>query len=157
MTFIGVSGHQRLPEVVRAHVERELRAFLSGQAAPVTGVTSLAEGADQLFAEAVLDVGGALHVVVPARGYEEQFEDEAGVAYRRLLAAAERVTTLDYDVPNEAAYHAAGRLVVDRCDLLVAVWDSEPARGLGGTGDAVAYARESGREVLIIWPDGIRR
>jgi hypothetical protein len=34
---------------------------------------------------------------------------------------------------REAAYEAAGRYVVDHCDLLIAVWDRKPAQGRGGT------------------------
>jgi hypothetical protein len=42
--------------------------------------------------------------------------------------------------------------VVARCDLLVAVWNGAPARGLGGTADIVSYARECGRATVIIDP-----
>jgi hypothetical protein len=38
----------------------------------------------------------------------------------------------------------AGRVVVDRSSVLVAAWDGQPSRGLGGTADVVAYARERG-------------
>ena len=48
---------------------------------------------------------------------------------------------------------APANVVADRCDLLIAVWDGQPAQGLGGTGDVVRYAREIGREVLVVWPD----
>ena len=42
-------------------------------------------------------------------------------------------------------------------DLLIAVWDGLPARGLGGTADVVAYARDHGIPVSVIWPEGARR
>ena len=35
-----------------------------------------------------------------------------------------------------------GRAVVDCSSVLVAVWDGQPSRGLSGTADVVAYARE---------------
>ncbi|ACU34159.1 hypothetical protein [Actinosynnema mirum] len=155
--IIGVSGHQDLPASAQAHAEKRIRALLAEQAAPVTGVGSLAEGADQLFAQLVLAAGGSLHVVIPSRGYETTFAVEARCLYRELLARADTVTELDFPEPGEQAYYAAGHHVAECCDLLVAVWDGQPARGLGGTADAVAHARELGRDVMIVWPEGVRR
>jgi hypothetical protein len=37
-----------------------------------------------------------------------------------------------------AQYDLAGRVIVERSDTLLAVWDGEAAQGLGGTGDLVA-------------------
>jgi hypothetical protein len=47
--------------------------------------------------------------------------------------------------------------MIDAADKLYAVWDGEPARSYGGTADVVAYARERGTPVLVIWPDGAQR
>ena len=43
-----------------------------------------------------------------------------------------------------------GRYVLDRCDVLVAVWDGQPARGRGGTADIVAMARHCGKPMAWI-------
>jgi hypothetical protein len=67
------------------------------------------------------------------------------------------VNELPYPTPTEAAYFAAGKLIVNRCDLLLAVWDGQPAGGLGGTGDIVGYARTNDVAVEIVWPDGSSR
>ncbi|SNT61903.1 hypothetical protein SAMN05216276_108614 [Streptosporangium subroseum] len=157
MTIVGVSGHQRLPEKARIHAEQKIRALLADQPLPLIGVSSLAEGADQLFVEVLLQSDGTLRAVVPCQGYETTFEGTARQAYHRFLADAQTVTTLDYDEPGEAAYDAAGLFVVEHCEVLVAIWDGKPARGLGGTADAVAHARRLGREVIIIWPEGVER
>ena len=74
-----------------------------------------------------------------------------------MLKAAHAVTRLDYAEPSEEAFLAAGTSVVDNCEALIAVWDGKPARGLGGTADIVRYARDSGKAVRIVWPDGIDR
>ena len=42
--------------------------------------------------------------------------------------------------------------MVDHSELLIAVWDGKPAAGLGGTGDVVSYARQSGKHVYQIDP-----
>lgn len=158
---IGVTGHQHIPERAREYVRRGLDAFLAayeGRGLAVMGLSSLAWGSDQLFAAAMLNAGHGLRAIIPSRGYESTFDRRGLAAYRTLLAGAERtagVVTLDYPEPSGEAFLAAGMRVVDDCDLLVALWDGQPATGKGGTGDAVAYARSQGRPVTVIWPEGV--
>jgi hypothetical protein len=52
---------------------------------------------------------------------------------------------------------AASTFMLGRADHLWAIWDGRPARGYGGTADVVAYARENGLPVRVIWPDGAHR
>jgi hypothetical protein len=155
----GITGHQNIPADARDGIETRIRAILAPHhGGGLAGIGCLAGGADQLFARCVLDLGGILEVVIPCHGYETTF---AGAtehdAYHAALAVAASVERLPYDAPSEEAFMAAGVVVADRCDLLIAVWDGQPAQGLGGTGDVVRYAREIGREVLVVWPDGVRR
>ncbi len=80
----------------------------------------------------MLAASGELHVVIPARSYETTFHGHSLDAFHQLRAAATTVTELDYPQPSESAYHAASTYIVEHCELLVAVWDGPPARGLGG-------------------------
>ncbi|MER7667008.1 hypothetical protein ABTY61_00900 [Kitasatospora sp. NPDC096128] len=159
MIRIGCSGHQNLTAGTRRVVARAVAA----QIAEVTddefvGLSCLAEGTDQLFAFAVLAAGGRLHAVLPSHELERSFRSaEALTRYRALLDLSTDVRTLPFAEPGEDAYLAAGYEVVDRCDLLLAVWDGQPAGGKGGTADAVAYARRKGVAVHVIWPSGARR
>jgi hypothetical protein len=157
VTQIGVTGHQRLPAEAIDYAVRGIRNILATAQAPLVGMSSLAAGADQLFATELIAAGGQLHVVVPAAGYESTFSGEDTARYRDLLGCASDITNLPYDEPDEEAYDAAGLWIAERCDLLIAVWDGEPARGLGGTANAVAHAMRLGRTVQILWPKGVRR
>ena len=157
MTVIGATGHQNIPPEAVGHVASGIQDVLLLHREGLVGVCSLAAGTDQLFAQAVLDAGGALHVVVPCERYEETFGPADLPLYDRLLAAAQRIETLEHPEPTEAAFLDAGHRVADLCDLLVAVWDGKRARGLGGTADVVQYARAAGREVVIVWPPGLTR
>lgn len=157
MMVVGVSGHQQMPPVARAHAERVIREVLTSSPAPLVGLSSLAEGADQLFAEILLSLGGQLRAVIPSQRYASTMQGAVQESFQRLLAAADTVTTLDHDEPDERAYYEAGLFVVEHSDVLVAVWDGQPARGLGGTGDAVTHARQLGHNVVIAWPEGVRR
>jgi hypothetical protein len=154
---LGATGHQALPDAALAPVIAGMRDAIAETGSAAVGVTSLAAGSDQLFARAVLAAGGQLHIVLPCHDYESTLHGADRVTYRDLLRQATTIETLPYPGPSEDAYYAAGRRVVDLCQRLLAVWDGQPARGLGGTADVVAYARQLGREVRVIWPDGVSR
>lgn len=158
MTIIGCTGHQQMPTEARRHAGRQMRLLLASVEPPIVGVSSLAAGADQMFARAVREQGGRLQVVIPSDGYESTFsEAEELRSYLQLLAEATTVATLSFPEPSEAAFLAAGHAVVDECDVLYAVWDGQPARGLGGSADVVGYARSRGKAIQVIWPEGISR
>jgi len=156
VTVIGATGHQTIPPEAASHIASEIDEVLRSRE-ELIGVCSLAAGADQLFAEAVLAMGGALHVIVPCERYDETLNGADLSRFRELLGSAEVVETLRHPEPTEEAFLAAGHRVADLCQVLVAVWDGEPARGLGGTADIVEYAREAGRGIVIIWPSGVTR
>jgi transposase-like protein len=71
---------------------------------------------------------------------------------KQLLAHAAAVDTLDYPEPDEEAFFAAGKQVVEQSELLFAVWNGRPAAGLGGTADVVKHATDSGIPVVHINP-----
>jgi hypothetical protein len=156
---IGCTGHQTLSPPTRRGVTAALAAHIAGvDDDDLVGLCSLAVGADQIFAHVLLASGGRLHAVIPCRGYAGTFADEAGrQEFERLRAAAHEVTELPFPEPSEEAFMAAGRTVADRCDLLLAVWDGQPAAGLGGTADVVSHAIDQGKSVEIVWPEGSSR
>ena len=156
-TMIGVTGHQGLTVETEAKVRAEIDELLSSHD-HVVGVTSLAEGSDQVFAQAVIDQGGLLEVVLPCEGYEGTFDNpEDRSRFQDLKLAARAVTRLDFAKPTEEAFMAAGRFVVDRSEILIAVWNGQAAAGLGGTGDVVEYAKERSKVVHVVWPEGAAR
>src|SRR5215207_8206660 len=132
---VGLSGHQRLRDPAGWEwVRRELRDCLAPLAPGLVGVTSLAVGADTLFAELVLELGGALEVVVPFAGYEEKFD--RGHDRERYLTLLDRAASVEVLPPagtDEEAYLAAGKRVVDISSLVLLVWDGRRAAGRGGT------------------------
>jgi len=157
VTLVGATGHQHFPAEFIPTIVHEVRSRLSLLEPPLTGVCSLAAGADQLFAEQVLSLGGNLRVIVPSQGYESTFEEGDLEHYRQLLDRAETVEILQFASPAEAAFLGAGQRVVELSDLLLCIWDGESAKGLGGTADVVAYARDCGKPTIVIWPPGASR
>lgn len=123
----------------------------------LVGVSCLADGADSLFAQAVLDHGGDLIAVVPSATYRDGLPEEHHPIYAALLARALEVVRLDHIESTEKSYMAGSLAMLDRADRLVAVWDGEPARGYGGTADVVQVARDRDLPVTRIWPNGATR
>lgn len=155
---IGVTGHQDIPPEALTYVERGIARTLARNTGDLVGISSLAAGADQIFAKAILQRGGTLYAIIPCKNYEATFSDSAERArFSDLLAKASRVEILDHEGPSEDAFFDAGRHVVEKSDLLIAVWDGRPAQGFGGTADVVHYARGHGRAVEVIWPSGVAR
>ncbi len=155
---IAITGHRGLPAATERLVDRAIREQLATHAgSDLVGVSALADGADQLFALAVLDAGGQLEVIVPAAQYRDGLPESAHAAYDSLLAKAADVERLDRIESDEQAHMEASRVMLARADRLFAVWDGQPARGYGGTADVVAEARKRGVPVTVIWPEGASR
>ncbi len=170
---VGVTGHRNLaePDKLSAQVSEVLNLIdasaadaladagnpMHGQSLHLRIVSSLAEGADRVVAHAALARGATLQCVLPLprADYATDFKTAAAKrGFTELLKHAERVFELDGAGDRPDAYLAAGRMVVRQSDVLIAVWDGEPARGTGGTAQVVADALA--RRVPVVWlkPDG---
>lgn len=116
-------------------------------------ISPLAEGTDRLVAEVALDLGFELFSPLPFMqgDYEKDFPETLD-AFRRLVSKA-HVVELDgargtFEKPS---YEAVGRYVVRNCDLLIALWDGQPAEGQGGTAEIVRFAARS--DLPVWWID----
>ena len=128
--------------------------------------TALAEGADRIVAEAVLEFDHAImKVVLPLteEDYEEDFDTPESLdEFRRLMGMdpnpirLRKRRILEESLPDQelehrrTAYYNVGKYIVDECDILIAVWDGQPAKGRGGTLDAIEYARSVQRPIILI-------
>jgi hypothetical protein len=140
--------------LIQNGIEQLLREF----GRDFTGLTSLAIGADQLFAQCVLRLGGRLKVILPCAKYESTFVSaQALESFRSLLQKADEVETLRHARPSEDAFLDAGRRIAELSEVLLAVWDGLEKRGKGGTAEIVSLARKRGIDVLKIWPPGYAR
>jgi hypothetical protein len=157
MPPIAISGHRGMPAHSALIIEQAIRSALDDQHSELVGLSCIADGPDQIFARAVLDHGGTIEVIVPAERYRESLPEAAHDEYDALLAQAADVHRLPSVESDSDAHMAASAYMIDRADELWAVWDGKPARGYGGTADVVAYAREHGIPVRVIWPDGVTR
>ena len=153
---IGITGHQELEDPKAWDwVKPKIEELLAMIPRPVIGITCLAVGADSLFARVVLQQNGSIEVVLPFPGYELKLQPRERDEHRRLLNRASTVTMLERGPTDEESYFEAGKRVVDRAELLIAVWDGKPAKGLGGTADIIEYASQESKDIIHL--DPIRR
>ncbi|WP_230424285.1 hypothetical protein [Streptomyces radicis] len=160
MTTIAVTGHMDLTEESVPLVKNALHELLAVYPpTELVCVSCIAAGADALFAEAVLQRGGRLVVVVPSRDYRwKKVKPEHGATFDRLVEAATEVHTVPRETADREAYEAANKVLLERADRLVAVWNGAPPSGKGGgTADVVVEAREAGLPVDVVWPKGAAR
>src|SRR5262249_4843721 len=93
---------------------------------------------------------------MPASDYLSDFpSEESRAEFKQLMSlAAEHRQLTDLDPQKgperDTAYERAGRYVVDRSHVLIALWDGNPARGRGGPAEIVAYAQEHEVPVLRV-------
>jgi hypothetical protein len=167
---VGISGHRNLKKADPVELDRVLdqilgtigdavdtlhsdvavQAVYSAAAPPILQfVSPLAEGADRIAAKAALRRKWRLATPMPfcRSNYEKDFPETVG-EFETLLrnaAADGAVVELDGDYAEARrpeGYLEVGKFVLRHCDILIAIWDGNPAAGLGGTGDIVQHARE---------------
>jgi hypothetical protein len=154
MCVIGVTGHVDVPADRAPRVREMLTARVQELRTPGwQGITCLAKGADQMFAKVVLALQGRYDVVLPSRDYRQRMIEQGdGEQFCRLLARADHIRTLPFETSTREAYLEASRRMLDRCDVLLAVWDGRPSQRVGDTADVVAEAKRRDMAVVLVWP-----
>lgn len=165
--ILGVTGHRDvLASSAEEHRERIERLFSTlreqAGAGGLVVLSALAEGADQFVAELALehDIEIECPLPLPLELYEEDFA--VGEARRKFRNLVDR-STLSYVIPEceghpveklrspgavrDQMYQAVGTHVVNRSDVLVALWDGVVNGKTGGTANTLAYAL---RQVRIL-------
>jgi hypothetical protein len=136
-----------------ATIDSRRRAGTSATPVGLAVVSALAEGADRIVAWLAMQRGASLEVVLPMppADYLTDFKPASSQdEFDALLAQATTVTELDWTGERDRAYERAGRAIVDRSDVVLALWDGQAARGRGGTAEIVSYAQQQGVPVLRV-------
>jgi hypothetical protein len=155
----------RVKTEVEAAWDVELYAADHAQRIVFRAVSSLAEGADRLFAEEALNLGYTLCCVMPfvQPEFEKDFLPPRAIqtgaleGFRGLLARARKDPDfVSYELDGvrsdaAAAYGTAGKVVLNQADLLIVVWDGNRQDKRGGTEDAFLDAIDRG--LPAVWID----
>lgn len=149
----------RFPHTLEKEVRLKIDAFLKNANVEV-GYSSLACGADQIFAEALLESGGEVNIVLPFHVADFKKAsvdiypgDEWSERFDKVLKSAATVTILSElgDEQDSAAFdfcnHAISGLALLKSQFLgmdvtpLFVWDGRRGDGAGGTQSCVDYWR----------------
>ena len=155
--FVGLTGHRHLdnPDAVAKVLTDLLIALQAEVRGGLVGVSSIAIGADTLFARAILSLSLPWRALLPSppSEFRHDFDEKDWRAAEQLLAQAIEVDVRAMPSIKDEAYLECGMDTVDQSDVLIAVWDEKPARGTGGTGEIVAYARSLKKPLIILNPE----
>lgn len=153
---VGFTGHRQLADSAIAGrcIAEAITSLREGSPEEWLATSSAAAGSDLLFARQVLDAGIAWEAVLPLplADFEKDFTPGQWQEVGALLGRAKIVRVISSAGNRDEAYLDCGVETVNSCDVLIAVWDGEPARGRGGTAEVVAFARELGRPLIVIDP-----
>lgn len=123
-------------------------------------------GIDQIAADCILDMKDrfncdiTLEIAVPCCDQPIKWRTTDIERYFKQLQSADKVTYVDYlegySIPKNKVdkYHPSkmimrNKYMVDKCDLLIAVWDGSEK---GGTYDCIKYALKQGKKIIYINP-----
>jgi hypothetical protein len=158
--LVGITGHRDIPasehERIQKHLRDIFRAFQ--ERLPQTRiclVSPLAEGADRIAAEVVMEFSDSELIAVlplPEELYLKDFTTENSLReYTRLKDKADELAVLPIaggysldavsagGTARDTQYEQAGAWIVEHCHLLIALWDGRETGQKGGTGEVVSF------------------
>jgi hypothetical protein len=151
---VGFTGHRHLPDEAksRAHIFQVLKEKKEKTPGTVYGVSSVAAGGDLIFAESCIQLGLPLRILLPMpkQQFRDDFDPPTWERVEEVLRRAMSVEVTGGEQDRDARYYECGIETVLQSRFLVALWDGEPSRGLGGTEQIVSFAKIEGRPVVWI-------
>ena len=153
---VGIVGHRNLNTADKAIVKavrkecRRLRRTY--HASPFLILSGLAEGADRLVAGiAMEELSAALIAVLPFPVADFCADFTSEPSRQEFLSLIGRSAAIfDAHLPSDEQWKQAGQmrdvqyarvgaLIAEQSQILLALWDERPARGVGGTADVVDW------------------
>jgi uncharacterized phage-like protein YoqJ len=138
MTTVAITGHrpERIPDM-DAMAEALRESFLELEVTKV--IQGMAAGIDLLAAKTAYNLHVPFVSARPWAGHYCRKEDEYD--YLRAIQKAEEVVIIhdSEKYPGPWVYQKRNEWMVDRAELVIAVWDGEPK---GGTYNCVKYAHD---------------
>lgn len=162
--LIGFTGHRTgYDETTIASALTRVLGDLKARIEKVGGraelYASVAEGSDTLCVEVARRIGLPTHLLLPLPEVEfakdfsspeawERSKRQLDLARQRPGRDSALLSPNDFKRPD--CYFDQAMRILDAVDVLVAVWDNQPSRGLGGTAQVVAQATNIGIPVVHI-------
>jgi hypothetical protein len=150
---IGFTGHRKLldEDKCAATIRGVLDEWRTKTSGVVYGVSSIAAGGDLLFAESCIALNLPIRIMLPSplETFREDFDDPTWQRAERVMAGALSVEVVGVSQDLTERYYECGVEMIRQSQLLIALWDGEESRGMGGTADMFNFAKEQG--CPIVW------
>ena len=155
---VGITGHRNLRDSEIPEIREKIRHFFLElrqryPALPITLLSSLAAGSDQVVAQVAFDMG--IRVIAPLPVSPELYRDDFEQAheaelFERQLACAETLqltllpgsdptSVIQPGIERNMQYAQAGIFTSSHCHILLALWDGRESSFLGGTAQVVSF------------------
>lgn len=122
------------------------------------GFSGMALGTDMVFALAILDlkkqgVDIKLHCAIPCKNHSSKWINPMDIAlYNKILELADTVKIVSNVEYSPWTMQVRNKYIVNHVDKMVSLYNGDPT---GGTANCVNYAKEVGKEIIIITPKEI--
>ncbi len=113
---------------------------------PEKGISVMALGWDQAYAQALCNLGIDWEAAVPFESFYSRWPSTSQAFYFKLLAQATTVTVVS-DWAGVKPMQIRNEYMVDNCDKLVSLWDGSA----GGTYNCLRYAKRKKVPVDNLW------
>ena len=118
-------------------------------------ITGMALGTDQIFALAVLELKESgkdikLTCAIPCKAQDSKWKPESRKLYHEILSKADSVVQVSELEYEPRLMQQRNRWMVDHANEVIAVWNGNAS----GTKNCVDYARNLGKDVIWIDPNG---
>lgn len=143
-----LGGEWDLEGPVSAKLFAALRRALD-ELRPSSVISGMALGVDTAWALVGIERGIPVTAAVPFEGFDARWSPAARRRYAEILSHP--LVTKVIVAPgayNPHKLQVRNEWMVNRCDLLLAVWDGT----LGGTANCVRYAQRVGRRMVVVDP-----
>jgi uncharacterized phage-like protein YoqJ len=121
---------------------------------PTHCISGMALGVDTVFAYAVLEYKKKVNpdcifeCAIPCLNHPCKWKKEDQERYSKILKKADMVTLVSDEEYKPWLMQKRNEYMVDKCDLLIAVWDGTK----GGTGNCINYAKKKDKTIDTIDP-----
>lgn len=160
MIVIAATGHRpnklggfnreaedRLRLIASRYFAAQRHATLSSE--HIEAISGMAQGWDQAFALAALDMNIPLICAVPHVGQDSMWPALSRDRYASILQRAKKVVVVSSGSYAEWKMQRRNEWMVNHCTRLAALWNGSS----GGTGNCVQYAiNKSGVAIDHLWP-----
>ena len=150
--ILGFTGH-RPASLPGSYSDRTNRAllntadFILAQYKPTKVISGMALGWDTAVAQTAINRGIGLIAAIPFKSQSLKWPLHSQDRYQKLLNRAERIEIISSGDYSLQAMQQRNQWIVDRCDLLMALWHQDKS----GTKNCIDYALAINRPTFNCW------